>query len=150
MPWKETCPTNERMQLIARLRQGERMTDLCAEFGISRKTGYKLKARFEEYGPEALYDQTRSPKRIPHRTSRVVRELLVQTRKAHPTWGPKKLKAWLLGKHEGIRLPAVSTIGEILKAEGTPFTPEEVFAAIEEAHAQSGLPATATPIPENS
>jgi len=94
------------------------MTDLCAEFGISRKTGYKLKARFEEYGPDALYDQTRAPKRIPHRTSQAVRELLVQTRKAHRTWGPKKLKAWLLGKHEGIRLPAISTIGEILKAEG--------------------------------
>jgi transposase InsO family protein len=118
MPWKETCRVNERMHFITRLRQGERMTDLCSEFGISRKTGYKLKGRFEEFGPEALYDQTRAPKRIPHRTSSAVRELLVASRKAHPTWGPKKLKAWLLAKHEGIRLPAVSTIGEILKAEG--------------------------------
>jgi transposase InsO family protein len=94
------------------------MTDLCREFGISRKTGYKLKAKFEERGVDALLDQSRAPARIPHRTGKAVRALLVATRKQHPTWGPKKIRAWLERKHPGVRLPAVSTIGSILKAEG--------------------------------
>ena len=118
MPWKETCRMSERLQFIARLRQGERMTDLCREFGISRKTGYKLKNRFEEFGLDALLDQSRAPRRIPHRTSEAVRELVVRARRQHPTWGPKKLKAWLQSKHEGLRLPSPSTIGQILRVEG--------------------------------
>jgi len=118
MPWERTCPVNERMQFIARLQQGDRMTDLCSEFGISRKTGHKLKKRFEAYGPGAFYDQARVPRRIPHRTSVAIRELVIAARKDHPTWGPKKLKVVLERDHAGVRLPAASTIGEILKAAG--------------------------------
>lgn len=118
MPWKETCPVNERMKFVVRLQQGERMTDLCKELGISRKTGHKIWKRFQEHGPSALLDQSRAPARIPHRTSLEIRGLLVETKKAHPTWGPKKLRAWLERKQPGVRLPASSTIGEILKQEG--------------------------------
>ena len=118
MPWKRTCHVNERMDFIYRLQQGERMTDLCAEFGISRKTGYKLKKRFDKRGPLALFDQGRAPGRIPHRTSEAICELIIAARKAHPTWGPKKLKASLEAEEKGVRIPAASTIGEILKKAG--------------------------------
>src|SRR5262245_15014603 len=50
MPWKEVTAVNERMEFVARLKAGERMSDLCREFGISRKTGYKLEQRSEEHG----------------------------------------------------------------------------------------------------
>ena len=50
MPWKEVTAVNERMEFVARLKAGERMTDLCREFGISRKTGYKFERRFQEHG----------------------------------------------------------------------------------------------------
>ena len=42
MPWKETCVRDERMRFIARLLDGEYMSHLCEEFGISRKTGSDL------------------------------------------------------------------------------------------------------------
>ena len=77
MPWKESCRVEERLKFVARLRSGERMTDLCREFGISRKTGYKLAQRFEHYSAVGLLDQRRVPERIPHRTSAKVAELLV-------------------------------------------------------------------------
>jgi len=109
---------NERMSFVVRLQDGERMTDLCAEFGISRKTGYKLWKRFEAEGARALYDRSMGPKHIPHRTSQAVRKLLVGVRMDHPTWGPKKIRAWLLAKHRGASFPAPSTIGQILKEEG--------------------------------
>ena len=118
MPWKESCHVEERMKFVARLRSGERMTDLCREFGISRKTGYKLAQRFEDYSAVGLLDQRRVPERIPHRTSREVAELLVELRQRHPTWGPKKLRTRFIAAHPAIAVPAASTIGELLKKRG--------------------------------
>jgi transposase InsO family protein len=106
------------MQFLARLQAGERMTDLCREFGISRKTGYRLQARFEAVGSAALVDASRAPKRVANRTSAEIRALLLTARREHPTWGPRKLRAWLLRKQPGLLLPAASTIGDLLKREG--------------------------------
>ena len=61
MPWKEKKLMFERMEFITRLENGERMTDLCREYGISRKTGYKFWNRFNTYGPSSLEDQKRRP-----------------------------------------------------------------------------------------
>ena len=58
---------SQRMNFITRLQQGERMTDLCREFGISRKTGYKLWNRWRAQGLLALQDQSRAPNRLPLR-----------------------------------------------------------------------------------
>ena len=118
MPWRETCRVNERLAFIARLRAGERMTDLCRDFGISRKTGYKLKQRYEAHGVEALLDQSRAPHAVPHQTPTAMRELIIAARRQHPTWGPKKIKAWLARRHPGLRVPAASTIGGILTKAG--------------------------------
>jgi hypothetical protein len=32
---------DERLRFVAKLLDGEAITDICREFGISRKTGYK-------------------------------------------------------------------------------------------------------------
>jgi transposase InsO family protein len=117
MPWKESCHVHERMLFVARLEKGERMTDLCREFGISRKTGYKIHARYKEQSVVGLYDVKRAPENIPHRTPPEVVERLVRLRNQHPTWGPRKLRAWLVD-HEGERWPVASTIGELLKKNG--------------------------------
>jgi putative transposase len=106
------------MKFVARLRSGERMIDLCREFGISRKTGYKFLQRFEEHSVVGLADQRRAPARIPHRTTPEVAEMVVALRQKHPTWGPKKLRAQLLRQHPGLVVPAASTIGELLKKRG--------------------------------
>ena len=90
MPWKETCHVNERLKFVARLQDGERMKDVCEAFGISRKTGHKLWKRYQERGVEALYDQSRAPRRIPHRTPPETRKLVIDAKKKHPTWGPRR------------------------------------------------------------
>jgi len=94
------------------------MTDLCKEFGISRKTGHKIWKRYQEAGPSALLDQSRAPHLIPHRTRPEIKEVVLAAKKEHPTWGPKKLRAWLEPRNPGLKIPAPSTIGEILKLEG--------------------------------
>ena len=63
MPWKECSVVEERLRFVARLLDGEAMTDLCREFGISRKTGYKIFDRYKEHGLEALTDRSRRPVR---------------------------------------------------------------------------------------
>lgn len=118
MPWKESGVVHERMVFVSRLESGERMSDLCREFGISRKTGYKIHARYKEQSVVGLHDRKRTPERIPHRTAKEVVERVVQLRREHPTWGPTKLRAWLLENQEGPRWPAASTIGELLKKQG--------------------------------
>ncbi len=57
MPWKESSVMEERLRFVARLLDGEGMSALCREFGISRKTGYKIFNRYKEQGPEALCDR---------------------------------------------------------------------------------------------
>lgn len=102
-----------RLEFMARLNRGERMTDLCVEYEISRKTGHKLKKRYEELGVKGLEDQSRAPKFIPHRTTPEIIELVVRERQAHPSWGPRKLKT-ILEERLGRGLPSASTLGDIL------------------------------------
>ena len=118
MPWKVSHLMNERMEFVTRLSKGERMTDLCEELGISRKTGYKFWRRYQEQGVGGLEDASRAPKRVARRTNAAVEELLVKARKRHTNWGGKKLKDILEYKQPGLKLPSVSTIAAILKRRG--------------------------------
>jgi transposase InsO family protein len=118
MPWKESSHVHERMLFVARVDAGERMTDLCREFGISRKTGYKIYARYKEKSVVGLYDEKRAPERIPHRTAPDVAEQIVALRKKYPSWGPRKLRKWLVDNTARATWPATSTIGEILARNG--------------------------------
>jgi transposase len=59
MPWKESSVMDERLRIVARLLEGEQMSPLCREFGISRKTGYKIFERYKDNGLEALTDRSR-------------------------------------------------------------------------------------------
>jgi len=61
MPWKESSVMEERMRFVIRLKDGESMASLCREFGISRKTGYKILDRCEQCGVEGLSDRARRP-----------------------------------------------------------------------------------------
>jgi transposase InsO family protein len=105
------------MEMMVRLSNGEKLTDLCREYGISRKTGEKFKKRFREQGPTGLEDQRRAPKLIPHKTPAELVAVLIAERRLHPTWGPKKLKDILERRLER-PLPAPSTIGDILVEHG--------------------------------
>src|SRR5215210_1791476 len=97
-----------RKEFIKRLATGERLTDLCREYGISRKTGFKFRKRFEEFGAAGLLDQSRAPKVIPHKTPREVEALILAERRRHPTWGPRKLKDSLERRLEGRVFPSAA------------------------------------------
>ena len=92
--------------------------ELCRQFGVSRKTGYKRVERFQSYSWEGLGDWSRAPRRHPNSTLRAVAERVIAARRVHPTWGPKKLMAWLRDLEPEMSWPAPSTAGEILDRAG--------------------------------
>ena len=115
MPWRESVVVDERRRFVLALEKGERMVDACRQFGISRKTGYKILARWKAQWDAGLLDQSRAPLRVPHSTPAEVVELVVQCRKEHPTWGARKLLAVLGKLHPGVRFPVSSTVDLILR-----------------------------------
>ena len=119
MSWKETCPMTERKKFVADVLRGERyVTELCDLYGISRKTGYKWLDRFESGGVAALSDRSHAPLWQPHAVAAPLVQRLLQVRRQHPTWGPRKLLAWLQAHDRPAPWPAASTVGEILRRHG--------------------------------
>jgi putative transposase len=109
---------DERVHFISLVNESdETFTELCARFGISRKTGYKWVERYELRGAEGLSERRPIALTSPHRTTADVLNRIIELRKEHPKWGPKKLRARLetLGVEA---LPAASTIGDALKKHG--------------------------------
>ena len=109
----------ERLRFVARLLEGESMTDLCREFGISRKTGYKIFDRYKEHGLEALTDRSRRPVRYANQLPSQVESLIVSLKRDKPHWGARKISELLVRRLAGdVRLPAKSTIHAVLDRHG--------------------------------
>jgi putative transposase len=119
MPWLEAVPMDQRDRFITDWQHGlYSMTELCARYGISRKTAYKWLARFEAGGRPALRERSHAPHRCPHRVGEDVAEALSAARGAHPSWGPAKLLDWLARRRPELPRPAVSTAGDLLARRG--------------------------------
>jgi len=94
MPWREICSMDEKMRLMAALAaEEESVSELCEDFGISRKTAYKWWRRYLEFGPEGLKERSHAPQVVPWAISEAQAEAISGLRRAHPSWGPRKLRA---------------------------------------------------------
>lgn len=124
MPWKESSTMSLRVEFVElALQEGANISELCRLYGISRKTGYKWLGRFREGGLEALGDRSRQPHSSPGRTPVPVEANVLEVRKAHPTWGGRKIQAYLQAQGEVVpRSP--NTITAILRRHDR-IAPEE-------------------------
>jgi transposase InsO family protein len=128
---------DERLRFVARLLEGEAMSDVCREFGISRKTGYKIFDRYKEHGLEALSDRSRRPVRYANQLPGQIERLILSCKREKPHWGARKIRELLVRRLDGdFRIPAKSTIHAVLcrhglvqipgrprrRAEGTPLS----------------------------
>jgi putative transposase len=119
MPWKETDPMSERVQFIAAyLSDSYSMTELCERFGIRRNTGYKWVRRYTEEGLTGLQEKSRAPHYCPHRIAQAVAAALLEAKRAHPHWGPRKILPHLARRRPELALPAPSTAGELFQRAG--------------------------------
>lgn len=118
MPWKETCVLDERLRFVARLRDGDSMTDVCRDFGVSRKTGYKLLRRYETEGLAALKDQSRRPLRLAQMTPPEIQKLVLKAKEKRSGWGAAKLLVLLKRDYPDIPFPSRTTVHAILERHG--------------------------------
>jgi putative transposase len=109
---------DERVKFIARLLDGERMSGLCDEFGISRKTGYKILERYRDCGVAGLTDRSRRPYRHANQLPLQIETLIVRCKQDKPTWGAPKIRERLARLYPDIHRPAISTVHAVLDRHG--------------------------------
>src|SRR3954463_1173792 len=118
MPWKECHVMDERLRFVARLLEGEKMAPLCAEFGISRKTGYKIFDRYKDCGLTAFTDRSRRPYRQANRLPAPIEATIVRLKREYPGWGAPKIREKLRQQTAAPHLPATGTAPAVLDRHG--------------------------------
>jgi transposase InsO family protein len=115
MPWQEETIMSLKDDFINRaLVKNESFKQLCHEYKITRKTGYRLLKRYQEEGASGLLPRSKKPLSSPYKTNPKIEEAIVNTRLKQPTWGPRKILKYL--SNNGMNnLPAYSTTNSILK-----------------------------------
>jgi putative transposase len=117
MPWRECCKMDERLRFVARLLEGEKMAELCREFDISRKTGYKIFTRYKECGLEGLTDRSRRPyrqaNRLPFQLETTDPGAQARASELGRTEGPREV-APSLPRHQA----TISTVHAVLDRNG--------------------------------
>ena len=110
---------DERLKFVGEyLKQERSLSELCREFSISRKTGYKFIGRYLDEGFSGLYDRSCAPHHSVHAVSDEIVTAIMALREAHPRWGARKLRAWLVRHRVRTNWPSISTIGRILARHG--------------------------------
>lgn len=131
---------DERLKFVARCLDGEKMSSLCREFGISRPTGYKIFNRYKDLGLEGLEDRSRRPYRHANKLPFQIERTILQIKREYPTWGAPKIREKLIREFPMIQPPAKSTVHAVLdrnglvkrrkrrryRAEGTPLSDAKV------------------------
>ena len=118
MPWRECHVMDERLRFVARLLEGEKMAPLCAEFGISRKTGYKIFTRYKDCGVGAFTDRSRRAYRQANRLPAQLEAVIVRLKREYPGWGAPKIREKLRQQFTVPHLPAISTVHAVLDRHG--------------------------------
>ena len=110
---------DERLRFVARLLEGEKMAPLCAEFGISRKTGYKIFDRYKDCGVQAFNDRSHRAHRQANRLPAPVEARIVRLKREYPGWGAPKIREKLRQQRlELPHCPAISTVHAVLDRHG--------------------------------
>ena len=116
MAWRTMAVRDQRVEFVVRAQQGQQnLSRLCAEFGISRPTGYVWLKRYRQQGVVGIEEHSRRPRHSPHQTAAAVEQRITELRRQRPDWGARKLQHLLRG--EGIPLPVI-TVHRVLLRHG--------------------------------
>jgi putative transposase len=119
MPWNESTRMDERLAFVKAYLSGlYQMAELCRGAGVSRPTGYLWLERYRKHGEAGLLDRSHAVHRCPHRTAAHLADRLLQLRRQHPYWGPRKLLAVAHRRWPEEHWPGRSTLAELLQREG--------------------------------
>ena len=110
--------TSRQAFVVEARRSGQSMTELCAAYGISRKTGYKWLGRADEGGRTALADRSRRPHASPQTVPQAIREPVLAARRRFPHWGATKVRRWLVRTQPAVAWPSRATIHRLWQQAG--------------------------------
>ena len=119
---------DERLRFVARLLEGEKMAPLCAEFGISRKTGYKIFDRYKDCGVQAFSDRSHRAHRQANRLPAPIEATIVRLKREYPDWGAPKIREKL---RQQLGHPARAFRCRVGWAQARPFGSRPHCAAID-------------------
>jgi hypothetical protein len=92
MPWKQTTPITERLNVLARYQTRLRsLTERCPRVGIRRQTGDKWLGRSVQAGLLGLQEKPCVPRHCPHRLAPDIAAVLWEAKRRPPTWSPRKI-----------------------------------------------------------
>jgi len=119
MPWGEVSMLDAKLELIVAWQAAEvSKAELCRQHGISRKTAYKLIGRYQAEGCEGLKERSRAPHDHANAVAELIAEAVLEVRRRHPSWGPKKIHAFLAAREPAVSWPVESTMGVLLDRAG--------------------------------
>jgi len=119
MPWKEVNVVKQRLEFVVRaMMKEEDFSQLCKEYGITPKTGYKWKQRFLEKGSKGMGDESRRPHTSAKRLAEDVVCELVRLKNIKKRWGPRKIRKIYAMNHPGEHVPSLSTVSRVLEKSG--------------------------------
>lgn len=118
MPWKETQKMDQRIEFAMRAVNCESFSRLCAEYGISRKTGYKWRERFVAGGIGGMEEESRRPHGHSERLEEEVLCRIVRLKQGHRHWGPRKIRELYRRKYRAESLPSESSFKRVLERAG--------------------------------
>ena len=118
MSWTECSIMDEKLKFIARYLEGETITSLSREFGVSRTTGHSLIKRYREMGSEALVAQNRAPKRYANKLPIQVEALILDLKRQYKNWGAPKIREKIIKAFPHVKAPAKSTVHAVLDRNG--------------------------------
>jgi transposase InsO family protein len=116
MPWKKVEPVNQRKEFVLRAIETSNFRELCQEYGISPKTGYKWRERFLEHGLAGMNELSRRPQSHPDELKESVVCDIVRLRQLHPTWGARKLRKVYERNHA--QVPSESSFKRVMERAG--------------------------------
>lgn len=110
---------NEKKKFVFEAMGREKtFTQLCSEYGISTKTGYKWKTRFLQDGWKGLEEHSRRPltngKPLPEE---VVLEI-IRLKNLKKNWGPYKIRKLYELNHPDVKPPARSSFDRVFERAG--------------------------------
>ena len=109
---------DQRIEFVLKAQQCGNFRELCREFGISTKTGYKWKERFLQHGLNGMAEESRRPKSHSKELSETVTCEIIRLKEAHRHWGPLKIRNLYERKHEGEEIPSESSFKRVMERAG--------------------------------
>jgi putative transposase len=119
MAWKVVNVYKQRKSFILMFLEDKySMAELCRQFEITRRVGYKWVNRFKQEGFEGLEDRSCAPLKQFQETSLEIVNEILEVKAKYPTWGPKKIRGYLVNKQPFVLWPSTTTTGNILEKHG--------------------------------